>query len=49
MEYRFLVEGTKKMQHFHKKLFCQKPILRQSEWGVQKGPITKKGVLTVTA
>ena len=37
-----------KMQHFHKKLICQRPILRQIEWGVQNGPITKNGVLLLT-
>ena len=37
------------MQHFHTKLLCQKPLLRQMEWGVQDGPITKNGVLPVTA
>ena len=24
-----------KKQHFHTKLLCQKPVLRQIEWGVQ--------------
>ena len=33
-----------KTQHFHKKLPCQRPMLRQIEWGVQNGPTTKKGV-----
>ena len=37
-----------KSQHFHTKLLCQKPILRQIEWGVQNGPIRKNGVLPVT-
>ena len=37
-----------KMQHFHTKLPCQKPILRQIEWGVQNGPTTKNGVIPVT-
>ena len=32
-------------QHFHTKLLCQKPMLRQIEWGVQNEPITKNGVL----
>ena len=31
-----------KMQHFHTKLPCHKPMSRQIEWGVQDGPITKK-------
>ena len=35
------------MQHFRTKLLCLKPILRQIEWGVQSGPITKNGVLPV--
>ena len=34
-----------KRHYFHKKLPCQKPILRQTEWGVQNGPITINGVL----
>ena len=29
-----------KMQHFHGKLPCQKPMLRQIEWEVQNGTIT---------
>ena len=33
------------MQHFYTKLLYQKPMLRQIEWGVQNGPITKVGVL----
>ena len=37
-----------KPQNFHTKLPCQKPVLRQIEWGVQKGPITKNRVLPVT-
>ena len=28
-----------KTHHFHAKLPCQKPMLRQIEWGVQIGPI----------
>ena len=35
-------------QDFHTKLLCQKPTLRQIEWGVGNGPITKNGVLPVT-
>ena len=38
-----------KTHHFHTKLSCQKPMLRQIEWGVQNGPTTKNGVLPVTA
>ena len=30
---------------FHTKLSCQKPLLRQMEWWVQNGSITKNGVL----
>ena len=37
-----------KTHRFHTKLPCQKPILRQIEWRVQNGPITKDGVLPVT-
>ena len=33
------------MRHFHTKLIC-KSILRQTEWEVQNGPVTKNGVLT---
>ena len=37
-----------KMHHFRTKLPYQKPMLRQIEWWVQNGPITKNGVLPVT-
>ena len=37
-----------KVQHFHIKRLCQKPMLRQKEWGVENGPITKNGVFPVT-
>ena len=37
-----------KTHHFHSKLLCQKPMLRQIEWRQQNGPITKSGVLPVT-
>ena len=37
-----------KRQCFHTKLICQRPMLREIEWGVENGPITKSGVLTVT-
>ena len=30
-----------KAQNFHSKLTCQKPILGQIEWRVQKGSFTK--------
>ena len=36
------------MQYFHTKLSCQKPMLRQIEWEVQNGTITKDGVLPLT-
>ena len=36
------------MQPFYTKLSCQKPMLRQTEWGVEKEPITKSGVLRLT-
>ena len=37
-----------KTQHIHRKLLCQKPMLGQTEWRVQNGPITWNGVLPVT-
>ena len=43
LAYRFLVV---KVHYFHSKLLCQKPMLRQIEWGVKKGPITKTAVFT---
>ena len=33
------------MQYFYKKLLFQKPMLRQIEFGVRDGPITKNGIL----
>ena len=30
-----------KPQHYHAKLPCQKPMLKQIEWSVQNGPMTK--------
>ena len=36
-----------KTHHFHTKLICQNPMLRQIEWRLQNGPITKSGVLSV--
>ena len=36
-----------KTQYFLTKLLCQKPMLRQIEWGVQGESITKNGVLPV--
>ena len=48
MEYCFLVESTiLKTHHLHTKQQHQKQMLRQTEWWVQNGPITKNGVLTV--
>ena len=38
-----------KAQYFHTKLPCQKPMLKQIEWEVRNGSITKDGVLPVTA
>ena len=32
------------IQHFHTKLLCQKPVLRQIECGVPNGSIAKNGV-----
>ena len=43
MEYRFLV-----VSNFHTKLPCQKAMLRQKEWRVQNGPITKNRILPGT-
>ena len=37
-----------KAQHYHTKQPCQKPIVRQIEWRVHIGHITKNGVLPVT-
>ena len=37
-----------KADNFHIKLSCQKLMLRQIEWGVHDGPVTKNGVLQVT-
>ena len=37
-----------KTQHFHTKVPCQKSMLRQVQWEVQNGPITKNEVLSVT-
>ena len=37
-----------KTHHFHTKLPYQKPMLRQIDWWVKNGPITKSGVLPVT-
>ena len=37
-----------KAHHFHAKMLCQKPMLRQTEWRLQNEPTTKNGVLPVT-
>ena len=37
-----------KTRHFHTKLPCQKSMLRQIEWWLQNGPITKNWVLPAT-
>ena len=37
-----------KTQYFSTKLSCQKLMLREIDWGVQNGSITKKRVLPVT-
>ena len=44
----FLKKLRNKLQPFYTKLPCQKPILRQIEWGVQNGPITKDRFLPLT-
>ena len=50
LEHRFIVETLRlKTNHFYLKLLCQKPMLRQIEWRIQNWPITKSGVLPVTA
>ena len=36
-------------KYFYTKLLCEKPMLRQIEWGVQIAPFTKDGVLPVTS
>ena len=42
LEYDFLVQGAmNESAHFQTKLPCQKPILRQTEWGVRNGAIIK--------
>ena len=46
LEYRFLDENTtRKTQHFHIKLPCQKPMLIQTEWGLKYRPVTKSTIL----
>ena len=49
LEYHFLVESTKiENSCFYTKLPYQKSMLRQMEWRVQNGSITKNGLLPVT-
>ena len=49
LEYHFLVESAKfENATFPKTVLYQKPMLRQTEWGVQTGPITENEVLLVT-
>ena len=49
LEYHFLVLSTEtESALFLHKTACQKPMLREIEWEVQNGPITKDVVLPVT-
>ena len=49
LEYRFLVESTNFANaSFPYKTHVRSQILRQIEWWVQNGPMTKNGVLPVT-
>ena len=50
LEYRFLAESTKieKATFTYKIALSEAPMLRQTECGVQTGPITKNRVLPVT-
>ena len=50
LEYRFLVESTKieNATFSYKNVMSEDSVLRQIEWGVQNGLITKNGVFTVT-
>ena len=49
MEYRFSLKSTTiENATFLAKLPCQKAMLRQIEWGVQNGPMTRNGVLPLT-
>ena len=49
LEHLFLVESTKlKAHHFRIKRPYQKPLLKQIEWWVQNGPITKNRAFPVT-
>ena len=50
LEYCSLVESTKieNVSFPYKTVICQKPMLRQMEWLLQNGRITKNGVLPKT-
>ena len=49
LDYGFLVQTTEiETHHFFSKMLCRKPMLRQIEWQLRNGPITKGGVLPVT-
>ena len=49
LEDHFSVESTNiASAKFPRKTACQKPMLRQTEWGVQNLPIAKNGVLPIT-
>ena len=49
LEYRFLVERTKIQNTSFPFKTALSEMLRQTEWQLQNGPITKSGVLPVTA
>ena len=50
LEYHFSVEPLRlKTHHFHSKLVCQRPMLRQIKKQKKNGSITKKGFLPITA
>ena len=48
LEYRFLVETIKIQNTFSFKTSLLEAMLRQIEWTLQNGPITKSGVLPLT-
>ena len=49
LEYRFLVHSTKiESAIFLHKTALPEAMLRQIEWAVENGPITKDGVLPLT-
>ena len=43
--YVTITENFERFQYFNFKLSRQNPMLRQVEWGVENGPITKNGFL----